>query len=102
MFQSQFVVNSGESPEDSVHTSRKASRIGTALGHSATAGPALNPFGIGRRGGETLMGYRELDEAFALTEMVQDTFEESRISNNKQHKLVPCLRGRTCQQITTR
>ena len=51
MFQSPFVVNSGRFPEDSVHTNRAASRIGTVPGHSATAGPALNPSGIGRRGG---------------------------------------------------
>ena len=29
-----------------------------------------------------LLGDRELDEAFALTEMVQDTFEDSRIASN--------------------
>ena len=29
-----------------------------------------------------LLAYRELDEAFALTEMVQDTFQESRIGSN--------------------
>ncbi len=39
-----------------------------------------------------LLAYRELDEAFELTEMVQDTFQESRIGSNKQHKLVPLLR----------
>jgi len=39
-----------------------------------------------------LLAYRELDEAFALTEMVQDTFQESRIGSNKQHQLVPLLR----------
>jgi len=39
-----------------------------------------------------LLAYRELDEVFALTEMVQDTFQESRIGSNKQHKLVPLLR----------
>ncbi len=39
-----------------------------------------------------LLAYRELDEAFALTEMVQDTFQESRIGSNKQHTLVPLLR----------
>ncbi len=30
---------------------------------------------------------RELDEAFTLTEMVQDMFEDSRIGSNKQHQL---------------
>jgi hypothetical protein len=39
-----------------------------------------------------LLAYHELDEAFALTEMVQDTFQESRIGSNKQYKLVPLLR----------
>jgi len=44
-----------------------------------------------QQGGATdvgLLAYCELDEAFALTEMVQDTFEESRIGSNKQHQLV--------------
>ena len=39
-----------------------------------------------------LLAYRELDEAFALTEMVQDTFQDSRLGSNKQHQLVPLLR----------
>ena len=39
-----------------------------------------------------LLAYRELDDAFALTEMVQGTFEDSRIGSNKQHTLVPLLR----------
>lgn len=38
------------------------------------------------------LAYRELDEAFALTEMVQDTFQDSRLGSNKQHQLVPLLR----------
>ena len=32
-----------------------------------------------------LLVYRELDEAIALTDMVQDTFKDSRIGTNKQH-----------------
>ena len=36
---------------------------------------------------------REFDEAFVLKEMVQDTFEESRIGSNRQHKRVPWLCG---------
>ncbi len=39
-----------------------------------------------------LLAYRELDEAFALTEIVQDTFQDSRLGSNKQHQLVPLLR----------
>jgi len=39
-----------------------------------------------------LLAYRELDEAFALTEMVQDTFEDSRLGSNRQHQFVPLLR----------
>jgi len=35
-----------------------------------------------------LLAYHELDEAFVLTEMVQDTFEEIRIGSNKQHQRV--------------
>ena len=42
-----------------------------------------------------LLAYRELDEAFALTEMVQNTFEDSRLGSNKQHQLVPLLRQST-------
>ncbi len=39
-----------------------------------------------------LLAYRELDEAFELTEMAEDALCDSRIGRNKQHQLVPLLR----------
>ena len=38
-----------------------------------------------------LLAYRELDEVFARTEIVQDTFEASRIGSNKQHQLATAV-----------
>ena len=39
-----------------------------------------------------LLAYRELDEAFGLTEMGADLLTDSRQGSNKQHLLVPLLR----------
>jgi len=39
-----------------------------------------------------LLAYRELDEAFRLTEMTDDVVEDSRVGKNKQHGIVPLLR----------
>jgi len=39
-----------------------------------------------------LLAYRELDEAFGLTEMGTDVLSDSRRGSNKQHLLVPLLR----------
>ncbi len=39
-----------------------------------------------------LLAYRELDEAFRLTEMADDAVEDSRVGKNKQHGIVPLLR----------
>ena len=39
-----------------------------------------------------LLAYRELDEAFGLTEMGVDVLSDSRRGSNKQHGLVPLLR----------
>ena len=39
-----------------------------------------------------LLAYRELDEAFRLTEMAADASEDSRVGKNKQHGIVPLLR----------
>jgi len=39
-----------------------------------------------------LLAYRELDEAFRLTEMAADAIEDSRVGKNKQHGIVPLLR----------
>lgn len=39
-----------------------------------------------------LLAYRELDEAFGLTEMSEDNLQDSRLGQNKQHGLVPLLR----------
>ena len=39
-----------------------------------------------------LLAYRELDEAFRLTQMADDVVEDSRVGKNKQHGIVPLLR----------
>ena len=39
-----------------------------------------------------LLAYRELDEAFHLTEMADDAVEDSRVGKNKEHGIVPLLR----------
>jgi hypothetical protein len=39
-----------------------------------------------------LLAYRELDEAFSLTEMGGDDLKDSRLGKNKQHGLLPLLR----------
>ncbi len=39
-----------------------------------------------------LLAYRELDEALGLTEMSGDNLQDSRLSQNKRHGLVPLLR----------
>ena len=47
-----------------------------------------------------LLACRKLDETFALAEMVQDTFEDSRIGSNKQHQRVPLLRQSIYNRLT--
>ena len=48
-----------------------------------------------------LLAYRELDEAFRLTEMAEDVVEDSRVGKNKQHQLVPLLRQSIQRPIET-
>ncbi|MCH2114437.1 MAG: hypothetical protein MK171_05955 [Pirellulales bacterium] len=46
-----------------------------------------------------LLAYRKLDEAFALTGMVQDTFQGIRIGSNKQHQLLLLRRQSICSRL---
>ena len=40
-----------------------------------------------------LLAYRELDEVLSLTEMGAEVLSDLRLGTNKQHGLVPMLRG---------
>ena len=46
-----------------------------------------------------LLAYRELDEAFSLTEMGGDDLKDSRLGKNKQHGLLPLLRQSTYSRL---